>query len=70
MLGGQRCQIHLLLYSASRELSWASEFVKNTPGWTQIGVIHFIANPGTVGLSASYGCPIRLISGQPTLKNG
>ena len=28
---GQRCRIHLLPYSASRELSWASGFVKNTP---------------------------------------
>ena len=31
VLGGPRCQIHLLPYSASRELSWASGFVKNTP---------------------------------------
>lgn len=68
VLGGQRCPIHLLCYSVSWELTWASGFVKNTPCWSQIGVIHFIANPGTVGLLVSCWCPICLISGQPTLK--
>lgn len=68
VLRGQRCRIHLFPYSASRELRWASGFVKNTPCWTQIGVIHFTANPSIVGLSVCYGCPIRLISGWPTLK--
>ena len=61
------CSVHGIFQA--RVLEWGAIAFSEKHSWLDTNWCNSFYSC-TVGLSVSYGCPICLISGQPTLKNG